>query len=142
MFVSREGGRHALEARMEAGRAQPALTQIRLSTLQGLHERVTHLTLGQTRRLLGGTVAPAGACSRHRNPRSGGREVSEAFDIWRDSEILTGPARAPCQLAKGGVLFFLSPWHLLRMTMLGGSETVGTWPEFHGGEGSVASLQT
>lgn len=58
-------------ARMEAGRAEPALTQIRLSTLQGLHERVTHLTVGQTRRLLGGTVAPAGACSTHRNPRRG-----------------------------------------------------------------------
>lgn len=28
-----------------------------------------HLTLGQTRRLLGGMVAPAGACSSHRNPR-------------------------------------------------------------------------
>ena len=60
-------------ARMVAGRAEPALTQIRLSTLQGLHERVTHLTLGQTRRLLGGTVAPVGACSSHRNPRRGGR---------------------------------------------------------------------
>ena len=46
-----------------------ALTQIRLSTLQGFQERVVHLTLGQTRRLLGGTVAPAGACSSHRNPR-------------------------------------------------------------------------
>jgi len=79
MFVSREGmwlghfGRHILVARMVVGRAEPALTQIRLSTLQGLHERVTHLTLGQTRRLLGGTVAPAGACSSHRNPRRGGR---------------------------------------------------------------------
>lgn len=57
-------------ARTEAGRAEPALTQIRLSTLQGLHELVTHLTLGQTR-LLGGTVAPAGACLSHRNPRRG-----------------------------------------------------------------------
>lgn len=56
-------------ARKEAGRAELALTQIRLSTLQGFHERVVHLTLGQTRRLLGGTVAPAGACSSHRNPR-------------------------------------------------------------------------
>lgn len=49
--------------------AELALTQIRLSTLQGFQERVVHLTLGQTRRLLGGTVAPAGACSSHRNPR-------------------------------------------------------------------------
>lgn len=56
-------------AREEAGRAELELTQIRLSTLQGFHERVVHLTLGQTRRLLGGTVAPAGACSSHRNPR-------------------------------------------------------------------------
>lgn len=55
--------------REEAGRAELELTQIRLSTLQGFHERVVHLTLGQTRRLLGGTVAPAGACSSHRNPR-------------------------------------------------------------------------
>lgn len=63
-----------LVASMEAGRAEPALTQIRLSTLQGLHKRVTHLTLEQTRRLLGGTVAPAGACSSHRNPRRGREE--------------------------------------------------------------------
>jgi len=56
-------------ARKEAGRAELTLTQIRLSTLQGFHERLVHLTLGQTRRLLGGTVAPAGACSSHRNPR-------------------------------------------------------------------------
>lgn len=90
-------------ARTEAGRAEPALTQIRLSTLQGLHERVTHLTLGQTRRLLGGTVAPAGACSSHRNPRRGrgGREVSEARYIWKNSELLTGPTRPLCQLGVG-----------------------------------------
>lgn len=56
-------------ARREAGRAELTLTQILLSTLQGFHERLVHLTLGQTRRLLGGTVAPAGACSSHRNPR-------------------------------------------------------------------------
>jgi len=28
----------------------------------------------------------------------GGREVSEALYIWRNSELLTGPTRAFCQL--------------------------------------------
>lgn len=95
---------------MEAGRAEPALTQIRLSTLQGLHELVTHLTLGQTRRLLGGTVAPAGACSSHRNPRGGGRKVSEALYVWRDSELLTGLLESSASWAGDGtVLVLLSP---------------------------------
>lgn len=119
-------------ARMEAGRADPALTQIRLSTLQGLHERVTHLTLGQTRRLLGGTVAPAGACSSHRNPRrgrEGGKEVSEALYIWKNSELLTGPTRPLCQLGMGEGL-----------VTEGGSEGVVTWQKLHR-EGSVVSLQ-
>lgn len=72
--------------RKEAGRAELALTQIRLSTLHGFHERLVHLTLGQTRRLLGGTVAPAGACSSHRNPR-------------RERE---GDVRCPLQLKRLG----------------------------------------
>lgn len=49
--------------------AKLAFTNIRFSTLQGFQERVVHLTLGQTRQLLGGMVAPAGACSSHRNQR-------------------------------------------------------------------------
>ena len=122
---------------MEAGRAEPALTQIRLSTLQGLHERVTHLTLGQTRRLLGGTVAPAGACSSHRNPRRGGREMSEALYIWRDLALFTGPSRALCQVGKGrGHPLLPQP-----MVMVGSSEGVVILPKLHREDGSVVSLQ-
>lgn len=74
MSMNRKGmGQVTLETHpdgQKGGRmAELALTQIRLSTLQGFQERVVHLTLGQTRRLLGGTVAPAGACSSHKNPR-------------------------------------------------------------------------
>lgn len=99
-----------LVARMEAGRDEPALTQIRLSTLQGLHERVTHLTLGQTRRLLVGTVAPAGACSSHRNPRRG-REGGVRGPLHLERlRVLTCVF---CLLGWGGVgegPFFFSPW--------------------------------
>lgn len=92
---------------MEARRAKSALTQIRLSTLQGLHVLVTHLTLGQTRRLLGGTAAPAGACSGRRNPGGGGRELSEALYIWRDSQFFIGTTGALFQLGRGGGVLLL-----------------------------------
>lgn len=72
--------RHILAARMVAGRAGP-LPQIRLSALQEL--LVTPPDLGGKPRRLLGPVAPAGACSSHRNPRRGGRGVSEALYIWR-----------------------------------------------------------
>lgn len=116
-------------------RAEPALTQIRLSTLQGLHERVTHLTLGQTRRLLRGTVAPAEACSSHRNPRREREEVSVALYIWKNSELLTGPTRA-YQLGRGKS----GPLPPRLMVIQRGTEWVVTWPKLHR-EGSVVSLQ-
>lgn len=97
---------------MEAGRAEPALTQIRLSTLQGLHELVTHLTLGQTRRLLGGTVAPAGACSSHRNPRRGREEGVRGPLHLERLRALNKPTGVLCQLGRGWdwtVLVLLSP---------------------------------
>lgn len=105
-------------ARVEAGRAKSALTQIRLSTLQGLHELVTHLTLGQTRRLLGGTVAPAGACSGHRNPRRGRKELSEALHLER-LRVLNRPYQSPLPAGQGlGVSSSSSP-------MVKGGDTEG-----------------
>lgn len=39
-----------------------------------------------------------------------GGGVSEALYIRRDSELLTGPSEALCQLGKGtAILFFFSP---------------------------------
>ena len=122
---------------MVAGRAEPALTQIRLSTLQGLHERVTHLTLGQTRRLLGGTVAPVGACSSHRNPRRGGRgRVRGPLHLER-LRAPYRPKRSPLSVGQGnGYPLLLQP-----MVMVGGSEEVVKLPKLHREEGSIVSLQ-
>lgn len=82
-------------------------------------------------------MAPAGACSSHRNPRRGGREVSEALYIWRDSELLTGPARALCQLGKA------RGYRLLPQPMVtgGGPKEVVILLKLHREEGSAVSLQ-
>lgn len=86
---------------MEARRAKSALTQIRLSTLQGLHVLVTHLTLGQTRRLLGGTVAPAGACLGHRNPRRGRKGVVRGSLHLERLTVLNRPYQSPLPAGQG-----------------------------------------
>lgn len=92
MSMNRKGmGQVTLEAHpdgQKGGRmAELALTQIRLSTLQGFQERVVHLTLGQTRRLLGGTVAPAGACSSHKNPREREGDVRCPLHLKRLGDV-------------------------------------------------------